>query len=423
MGSYYHDFNMRDTLRHWKVSRALAEILANCLDECKTSCSDILPLVELKDGILTICDKGSGLQIDHFIQNINPDKQNYKYIGKFGFGLKDSIAVLFKKGKHITIESKYFYTNKIVLRSKTGCKEKTIQMKVKVPHNKHFIGTSISIGGISESDFNRMKDYFPQYSNIGLPLIQTECGCIYNKRGPKEEAKIFINGIRVNVEPNFMYHYHIITNNVGIMKCMSKDRDRTNITKSDYAYIIQKILIYARQHNKQVREDLLKQFDLEDEDDRYHELTYEKIKNLEEDLRKTKDKVLKNKKKTESSSEEEKSKKKKGSIKKKKVTTKKKKADSSEEEKPIPPTLTHKLIKAGNNVLKKFDEDELKIEVGSGEKTNVIYIKEKYFDTEKIFYCKLVEGYIQYCQRDSQSKKKLALKLISLLSKVFTELN
>lgn len=91
------DLNIEKILDNWEVYHAIREIIANALDEqilTKTSEVQIF-----KDGSSKwhIRDYGRGLNYSHLTQNENDEKKRSKdVIGKFGVGLKDALAVLYK---------------------------------------------------------------------------------------------------------------------------------------------------------------------------------------------------------------------------------------------------------------------------------------------------------------------------------------
>ena len=101
------DLNIEQVLENWSVSDALREIIANALDE--QILSDTKPINIYKDNdIWHIRDYGRGIKYDHFTQKENDEKvKSGKLIGKFGVGLKDALAVLFRHGCTVVIESQY----------------------------------------------------------------------------------------------------------------------------------------------------------------------------------------------------------------------------------------------------------------------------------------------------------------------------
>jgi len=101
------DLNIEKILENWEVYHAVREIIANALDEQKlTNTKDIS--IHKENGIWHITDYGRGLNYHHLTQNENDEKLSAEgLIGKFGVGLKDSLAVFYRNGVHVTIRSCY----------------------------------------------------------------------------------------------------------------------------------------------------------------------------------------------------------------------------------------------------------------------------------------------------------------------------
>ena len=102
----YFDLNIKKILKEWKVADALREIIANAIDE-KIITKTKAPKIYKENNQWIIEDYGKGLKISDFSQNENQEKLNNKnVIGKFGIGLKDSIAVLFRNQINFSIKTK-----------------------------------------------------------------------------------------------------------------------------------------------------------------------------------------------------------------------------------------------------------------------------------------------------------------------------
>lgn len=101
------DLNIERILENWKPYHAVREFIANALDEqLLTDSKDIA--IYKSDGIWHIRDYGRGLKYAHLTQNENEEKLNNPHvIGRFGIGLKDAIATLYRHDIMIEITSKY----------------------------------------------------------------------------------------------------------------------------------------------------------------------------------------------------------------------------------------------------------------------------------------------------------------------------
>src|SRR5579864_6823979 len=102
------DLNIDKILEAWSPQEAIRELISNALDE--TLISEAKEDVKIyKEGEnYIIQDYGRGIREEHFIINENREKlENPKCIGKFGFGLKDSIGVLIRNKIKIKIETSH----------------------------------------------------------------------------------------------------------------------------------------------------------------------------------------------------------------------------------------------------------------------------------------------------------------------------
>lgn len=96
-----------DLLEAWEKSDGVRELIANALDEQALTETDPVDTFQNDDGRWHIRDYGRGLRYQDFTQGedevnlANPDT----VIGKFGVGLKDALAVLYRNGVEGTIHS------------------------------------------------------------------------------------------------------------------------------------------------------------------------------------------------------------------------------------------------------------------------------------------------------------------------------
>ena len=100
------DLNIEQVLEHWEPEHAVREIIANALDEQILTNSKEIKIYKTGND-WHIRDYGRGIQYSHFTQNENKEKiESPSLIGKFGVGLKDALAVFYRKGIQIKIDSK-----------------------------------------------------------------------------------------------------------------------------------------------------------------------------------------------------------------------------------------------------------------------------------------------------------------------------
>ena len=231
------DLNIQQVLENWTKADALREIIANAIDEQVLSGTKDISIYQ--DGELWhIRDYGRGIQYYNFAQNENDEKlQATNLIGKFGVGLKDALAVFYRHGCHVEINSKYHRIT-IQMALKTGFSMKTLHAKFDDPLDPCFEGTDFSITGVSKSDIERAKDMFLIFNDTPL-LESTKYGDVYECQDG-DKSYIYINGVRVAKEPNFMFSYNITSVNALIRKALN--RERSNVGRTAYAGTVKKIL-------------------------------------------------------------------------------------------------------------------------------------------------------------------------------------
>lgn len=232
------DLNIEQVLEHWEPQHALREIIANALDE--QILTRTIPIeVYQKDGTWHVRDYGRGLQYIHFTQNENQEKlDSPSLIGKFGVGLKDALAVFYRKGITVEIDSKFAHIT-LVMAHKTGFDVETLHASFSEPKDESMQGTDFSISGISEKEVEAAKSMFLYFNQNATLLEKTKYGEVYQNKEP-HFASIYINGVQVATESNFLFSYNITNINAQIKKALN--RERTNVGRSAYSDTIKNIL-------------------------------------------------------------------------------------------------------------------------------------------------------------------------------------
>lgn len=230
------DLNIEQVLENWSVADALREIIANALDEQILSHTATIEITKQGD-VWHIRDYGRGIQYIHFTQNENEEKNaSDKLIGKFGVGLKDALAVLYRHGYKVHIESKHnSVTTKMAL--KTGFDIQTLHAEFCSPSNDKMEGTDFAITGISDDDMENAKQRFLVFNNL-KKLESTKYGEVYACEDGV--PAIYINGVKVAEELNFMFNYNITAMNAQIRKALN--RERSNVGRTAYADTVKNIL-------------------------------------------------------------------------------------------------------------------------------------------------------------------------------------
>lgn len=235
------DLNIQKVLEHWAVPHGIREVIANALDE--SSLTDTPDPVIFKDdkGCWHIRDYGRGLQYAHFTQNENAEKLKNpsKVIGKFGVGLKDALATFDRHRVQVLIESKYGDIT-IEKQSKHGFDDVvTLHAIINAPSNPTIEGTDFVITGITDEDIEKAKENFLTYSNETI-LETTRYGSVI-KKSAKKKARIYVNGLFVAEEENFLFSYNITSPTKLLLKALN--RERTNVGRGAYSERIKSILL------------------------------------------------------------------------------------------------------------------------------------------------------------------------------------
>lgn len=232
------DLNIQNILENWGVHHAVRELIANAFDEqCLSQTQDIK--IYKENECWYIRDYGRGLNYIHLTLNENIEKLNHSnVIGRFGIGLKDALATFNRHGISVTIKSKF---NQITIEKSE--KENfsdllTLHAVIEENVDPNFVGTEISLVGINDSDINSAKNFFLKFSNEKI-IQDTQTGQVIDPLS--DVPKIYVNGIKIAEEPNFLFSYNITAINSQIKK--SLNRERTNVGRSAYTDSIKKILL------------------------------------------------------------------------------------------------------------------------------------------------------------------------------------
>ena len=107
--------------------------------------------------------------------------------------------------------------------------------------DKNFIGTDFIIENCSMEDIEKAKSQFVKFSDENL-IETTPYGEVLNKSG--EKANIYMNGVKVAVEGNFLFSYNVTSLTKKIRKEIN--RERTNIGRSAYSERVKTILLNCK---------------------------------------------------------------------------------------------------------------------------------------------------------------------------------
>ena len=232
------DLNIEKILENWETSHAIRELIANALDEQLLTNTKEVEIYKNNESWI-IRDFGRGLQYTHLTQNENQEKlENTSVIGKFGIGLKDALATFDRKKIKVIAKSKHSQIT-IDKSEKEGFKDIiTLHAIIEGPSNPEFIGTEFELIGATDKDIDDAKNLFLKFS--GETVIEsTKQGQVVQKKG--RYGNIYINGVKVAEEENFLFSYNITVINASIKKALN--RERTNVGRSAYTESVKKILL------------------------------------------------------------------------------------------------------------------------------------------------------------------------------------
>ena len=234
------DLNIETVLDDWEAYHAIREVIANALDEqVLTGTRDI----EITGGgtHFEIRDYGRGIRYAHLTQNENEEKlaNPGRVIGKFGVGLKDALATFDRHRIGVALKSRHGDIA-ITKSSKHGFDDiTTLHAAVAPPSDPALKGTLVALDGCTDVDMDKARGLFLRFSGEA-PLDHTQYGDVL-ERSPGGPARIYVNGVMVAEEDNFLFSYNI-TSLTGTMR-KALNRERTHVGRSAYTDRVKAILL------------------------------------------------------------------------------------------------------------------------------------------------------------------------------------
>ena len=238
MASKSFDLNIEQILENWEVRHGVREVISNALDEqILTSTAPVA--IEKRDGAWLVRDAGRGIRYTHLTQNESQEKLDSPLvIGRFGIGLKDALATFERHGVNARIRSRYgtISTHK---SAKHGFGDiMTLHAIIEDPLDPTFVGTEFELEGVEDKEMEAAKALFLKFSDEEL-LATTRFGQIISRSaGP---GAIYINGVKVAEEDNFLFSYNITLLSAAIKKAIN--RERSHVGRTAYADSVKKILL------------------------------------------------------------------------------------------------------------------------------------------------------------------------------------
>ena len=237
------DLNVEKILDHWGVPEAIREVIANALDEQALSGTAEPEIVKRRDG-WHITDFGRGLHYQHLTQNENPEKRRKSelVVGKFGVGLKDALATFYRRGIEVKIRSPQADITLQRAAKSNFADVKTLHAAVSPPSQPKRRGTDFTLTGLEDADVKTAKDYFLRFAGDD-ELERTDLGSILRRR-PDEPARIYVKGVRVALEEQFLFSYNITSTTAQLQRALN--RERSNVGRSAYQDRVKAILLKSR---------------------------------------------------------------------------------------------------------------------------------------------------------------------------------
>lgn len=278
MGEKAFDLNIERILADWEPYHAVREVISNAIDEQMLSNTKGIEIFKDELNRWHIRDYGRGLKREHLTQKENDEKTKSKnLIGKFGIGLKDAIATFERHNIILEINSKYEKIS-VEKRNKSGFTDiTTLHAILDNPTNEQMEGTDFVLSNIKDLEIAKSKELFLMFKEVE-PLETTNYGDVYEKENKK--GIIYINGLKVAEEENFMFSYNITSLNKKIKKALN--RERTNVGRAAYSDRIQNILLATK--SEEVAELIGKEFKRIQTGNMYDELNWISVQEHAVDL-------------------------------------------------------------------------------------------------------------------------------------------
>ena len=236
------DLNIERVLENWTLAHAIRELIANALDEAALTGTAEPEIGKDADGRWHIRDFGRGVRYEHLTQNENREKLSHpeQVVGKFGVGLKDALATFDRRGIGVRIRSQ-FGDITTAKQAKHGFGDvTTLHAVIADPSDPDLVGTDIELTGVADEEVEAAKALFRHYAGDEV-LEETEYGVVLAR--PKWAARIYVNGLRVAEERNYLFSYDITSPTKALRAALN--RERSNVGRSAYTDRVKSIVLAA----------------------------------------------------------------------------------------------------------------------------------------------------------------------------------
>jgi len=224
------DLNIERVLENWTVAHAIREVIANALDEAALTGTKDPEIARDADGRWHIRDLGRGVRYEHLTQNENREKlaNPEKVVGKFGVGLKDALATFDRHGVGVRIRSR-FGDITTAKQPKHGFTDvTTLHAVIDEPSDPAMTGTDVELAGVTDEDVDAAKALFRHYAGDEV-LEETQFGVVLAR--PKWAARIYVNGLRVAEERNYLFSYDVTSPTKALRAALN--RERSNVGREN----------------------------------------------------------------------------------------------------------------------------------------------------------------------------------------------
>jgi len=242
MNAKKFDLNIEKILEDWEVHHAIREVIANAIDEEILTGTKKIRIFKDKKKQWHIRDFGRGLRYEHVTQKEDEEKlKNPHVIGKFGIGLKDALATFDRKRVKVLIKSRYGDI-KLGKSEKHDFKDiTTLHAYIHSASDSKITGTEFILKSCPDKHIEKAKDLFLRFSGEKI-IEKTPYGEVLERK--EETARIYVNGVKVAEEENFLFSYNITSLNKTIRKALN--RERTNVGRTAYSERVKSILLSCK---------------------------------------------------------------------------------------------------------------------------------------------------------------------------------
>ena len=135
--------------------------------------------------------------------------------------MKDALAVLDRRGVSVMIRSPHAVIT-TGRRPKEGFPDVvTLHALVSQPSDPGQVGTDITLTGVKDADVETARRFFLRYSDEKL-LEATEYGDVLARSDSRQPARIYVKGLLVAGEPNFLFSYNITKLSAPLRRALNR---------------------------------------------------------------------------------------------------------------------------------------------------------------------------------------------------------